>query len=104
MRFVFIYFPLKHEKGGIPHREHNTLISAAPVSVNRLGEDDARCVCVCVSVRDSVLICAQHVRVTLSSCGVFYFWQEILGGKASLRVLVYLFPLRLRLPNVPCSH
>lgn len=29
IRFVFIYFPLKHEKGGIPQRERSALISTA---------------------------------------------------------------------------
>lgn len=28
-----------------------------------------------------VLNCDLHVQVSLSSCGVFYFWQEVVGGK-----------------------
>lgn len=35
-----------------------------------------------------VLNCDMHVQVSLSSCGVFYFWQEVVGGKVCVCVIV----------------
>lgn len=58
-------------------------------------------VSVCVHV--FVLICDLHVHVSLSSCGVSYFWQGIVGGKVCVCVYVYLFLMRPLL-NVPSSH
>ena len=89
MRFVFIYFPLKHEKRRNSPQRAQRFDICSPVSVNRLGEDDV-CMCVCLHVCTHVfvLIWVLHVHVNLSSCGVSYFWQEIVGGEVCVFVCV----------------
>lgn len=84
----FHLFPLKTwETRNSPKRVQRFDI-CSPVSVNRLGEDDVRCVCVCVRVRFflRVLICDLHVHVKQSSCGVSYIWQEVVGGRVCVCV------------------
>ena len=92
MRFVFIYFPLKHEKRRNSPQRAQRFDICSPVSVNRLGEDDV-CMCVCLHVCTHVfvLIWVLHVHVNLSSCGVSYFWQEIVGGEVCVFVCVCVF-------------
>ena len=76
----------------------------SPVSLNRLGEDNVRNMCLHVCMHVFVFICDLHVHVNLSYFGVSYCWQEIVGCKVRTCVSMFTFFLMRPKLNVGGSH